>query len=208
MKGYKKNFLAHHFWFERIHLMFSTTGLNLMFQELDEYSSLFQRLDEVASKYLKTQTIKKLSLTDQILRDSLAEVISGKPMEPLPKKRRPGKQERIVRVWEFNLADVGKPLVFETDDGQLWQLCDVGLGWTHYDKIKLDWQENEIIAQYLPVNIDPRPKDSKPWHYEFRLAKGAILWVRPGNRERSFKWGIQTKRRNTEQDPTSDHSYI
>ena len=47
--------------------MFSTTGLNLMFQELDEYSSLFQRLDEVASKYLKTQTIKKLSLTDQLL---------------------------------------------------------------------------------------------------------------------------------------------
>lgn len=201
----KRNFLAHHFWFERIHLMFSTTGLNLMLQELDEYSSLFQRLDDVASKYLEAQTTKKLGITDQTLQDSLAGVISGKPMEPLPKKRRPRKQERIVRVWEFNLADVGKPLIFETDGSQLWQLCDVGLGWTHYDKVKPDRQENEIIAQYLPANIDPRPKDSTPWHYEFKLARGAVLWVRPGKREHSFKWGIQTERRNTERYPTADH---
>jgi hypothetical protein len=199
----RRNFLAHHFWFERVHLMFSTNGLNLILQELDEYSSLFQRLDEIASEHLETHTTKKFGLTDEILQDCLDEVISGKPMEPLPQKRKPKKQECIVRVWEFNLEDVGKPLVFETDDGELWQLCDVGLGWTYYDEVKPHWQENKIIAQYLPANIDPRPKDSEPWHYEFNLAKGAVFWVRPGKRERSFKWGIQTKRRNTDQGPYS-----
>ena len=203
----KRNFLAHHFWFERAHLMFSMTGLNQMIQELDECSSLFQRPDEMASPYLKTQT-KKFGLTDEILQACLDEVISGKPMEPFPQKRKLRKQEHIVRVWEFNMADVGKPLVFETDDGQLWQLCDVGLGWTYYEEIKPDWQENGIIAQYLPADINPRPKDSKPWHYELNLEKGAVFWVRPGNRERSFKWGIRIKKRNTEQDSKAAPSDI
>jgi len=181
--------------------------LNQMIQELDECSSLFQRLDEMASIYLKTQA-KKFALTNEILQACLDEVISGKPMDPLPQKRKPRREEHIVRVWEFNVANVGKPLVFETDDGQLWQLCDVGLGWTYYDEVKPDWQENEIIAQYLPANINPRSRDSKPWHYEFKLAKGAVFWVRPGKRERSFEWGIRTKERNTEQDSTAALSSI
>lgn len=192
----KRNSLAHHFWFEKVHLMFSTTGLNQMIQELDEYSSLFQSLDDMASTYLKRQ-IQKFGLTDEVLKACLDEIISGKPMEPLPQKRKLKKREHVVRVWEFNVVDVGKPLVFETDDGQLWQLCDVGLGWTYYDEVKPDWQENKIIAQYLPANIDPRPKDTKPWHYEFRLAKDAMFWVRPGKQERSFRWGIRTRQRNT-----------
>ena len=119
-------------------------------------------------------------------------------MEPLLQKRKLRKQERIVRVWQFNLADTGKPLVFESDDGQLWQLCDVGLGWTYYNEVGSNWQENEIIAQYLPAAINPRPEGSKPWHYEFKLGKGAILWVQPGERDRSFEWGIRTKGKNTE----------
>ena len=171
--------------------MFSTTGLNQMLLELDEYSTLFQAVDEVASAYLKTQTTIKLSLTDEILQTCLDEVVSGKPMEPLPQKRKPNKQERIVRVWEFDAADVGQVLIFETDDRQLWQLCDVGLGWTYHDEIKPDWRENEIIAQYLPADINPRPRGSRPWHYKLKLARGAVLWIRPGNRERSFKWGIR-----------------
>lgn len=192
----KRNFLAHHFWFERAHLMFSTTGLNQILQELDKYSCLFQRLDEMASTYLEAQN-KKFGLTDEIFQACLREVISGKPMEPLHQKLKLRKQEHIVRVWEFDMADVGKPLVFESADGQLWQLCDVGLGWTYYNEVKPDWQENEIIAQYLPADINPRPKNSKPWHYEFKLRKGAVLWVRRGKRERSFEWGIRTKGRNT-----------
>lgn len=197
----RRNFLAHHFWFERAHLMFSTNGLNLMLQELDEYSSLFQGLDERASEHLDAHTMEKLGLTDEILQVCSDEVISGKPMEPLPQKRKPKKQECIVRVWEFDWEGVGRPLVFETDDGELWQLCDVGLGWTCHDEIKPHWQENGIIARYLPAKIDPRPGNSQPWHYEFNLAKGAVLWVRPGKRVRSFAWGIRTGRRNIEQRP-------
>jgi hypothetical protein len=189
----KRNFLAHDFWFERVHLMLSTTGLHSIFQELDEYCSLFCGLDEMASTYLAAQT-EKFGLTDGLLQACLDDVISGKPMRPLLQKRKLRKRERITRAWEFTMADGGKPLIFESADGELWQLCDVGLGWTHYDQVEPDWQENEIIGRYLPADINPRPKYSKPWHYEFSLARGALLWVRPGKPERSFAWGIQTKR--------------
>ena len=203
----KRNFLAHDFWFERVHLMLSTTGLHSIFQELDEYSFLFCRLDEMASTYLAAQT-KKFGLTDELLQACSDEVISGKPMKPLLQKRKLRKQERVIRAWEFTMAEGGKPLVFESADGELWQLCDVGLGWTHYDEVEPDWQENETIARYLPADINPRPKYSKPWHYEFGLAKGALLWVRPGKRERSFEWGIQTEREKIRRNPTADHKDI
>jgi hypothetical protein len=193
----KRNFLAHHFWFERTHLMFSTIGLIQVIHELDEYSSLFQRLDVIASSYLESHR-KKVGLTDDILQTCLEEVISGKPWEPFPKKRKLKKQERIVRVWECKVANMGKSLIFETDDGELWQLCDVGLGWTYYDQVEPDWQENKTIAQYLPANINPRPKDSKPWHYEFKLSKIATFWVRPGKQERTFNFGIRTTESKTE----------
>ena len=192
----KRNFLAHHFWFERIHLMSSTIGLIQVIHELDEYSSLFQRLDVLASSYLESHR-KKVGLTDDILQICLEEVISGKPWEPFPQKRKLKKQERIVRVWECKVANMGKSLIFETADGELWQLCDVGLGWTYYDQVEPDWQENKTIAQYLPVNINPRPKDSKPWHYEFKLSKIATFWVRPGKQERTFNFGIRTTESKT-----------
>lgn len=198
----KRNFLAHQFWFERVHLMFSETGLAKILQELDEYSALFQRLDEMASACLKPQ-VTKLGITDEILQNCLDEILSGKEAEPFYPKRKLKKRERIVGAWEFAVPEGGKTLVLEADDGQLWQLCDVGLGWTYYDHVKPDWREKKTIAQYLPANIDTRPKVSKPWHYEFKLAKGAVLWVRPGKGERHFRYGIRTEERNIHQGSTA-----
>lgn len=194
----KRNFLAHYFWFERAHLMFSAAGLHQMVRELDEYSALFQQLDQLAEEYLMPK-MRQFGIGDEGIQACLEEVMSGKPMEILPEKRKLKKQERIVRAWELTLADGNKPLIFETDDGCFWQLCDVGLGWTYYDEVKSDWKENKIIAQYLPASINPRPKDCRSWHYEFEFAKGAILWVRPGKQKHTFTWGIRIREKNTEQ---------
>ena len=191
----KRNFLAHHFWFERAHLMFSAAGLKHLIEELSELSRLFSKLDKQASQYFKPKA-QQLGLSDEVLQHALDEARSGKPMEPLPNKRKLKKQERLVRAWEFELPDGTQPLIFETEDGCLWQFCDVGLGWTYYHRIEPDWNENEIIQHYLPANINPRPKDCKPWSYEFKLTKKAVLWVKPGNRERSFKWGMRIENMN------------
>lgn len=187
----QRNFLAHHFWFERAHLMVSSTGLRQMLEELSVLSALFSELDEQVSDYFRPK-FRQLGLTDEMLQNLLDEILSGKPPEPLPKKRKLKKKERLLRAWEFKLPDGTLPLIFETEDGCLWQLCDVGLGWTDYDRIRPDWKENKIIQPYLPANINPRPKDSQPWEYEFKLNKNAVLWVKQGSRERSFKWGIRT----------------
>jgi hypothetical protein len=70
-------------------------------------------------------------------------------MEPFSSKRKLKKQERVVRAWEFALPGRLKPIVFETEDGCLWQLCEVGLGWTYYDSIEDNWTEVKEISKYL-----------------------------------------------------------
>ena len=187
----QRNFLAHRFWFERVHLMFSIKGLRQMLEELSVSSALFSKLDEQVSDYFKPK-FHQLGITDEMLQNSFDDILSGKPPEPLLRKRKLKKQERLVHVWEFKLPDGTLPLIFETQDSCLWQLCDIGLGWTYYNRIGTHWKENKIIQPYLPANINPRPKDCQSWEYEFKLNKNAVLWVKPRSQERSFKWGIRT----------------
>ena len=188
----KRNFLAHHFWFERAHLMFSVAGLKSMIKELTELSSFFSAIDEEVSKFFKAKK-NELGFTDDLVEFALLECVAGKPMEPLPCKRKLKKQEKIVRAWEFALSNGNLPLVFETDDGCLWEFCDVGLGWTNYEKTEKEWKLNEKIQPNLPATVNPRPENSTPWNYEFMLLNNTILWVKPGSLPRSFKWGLKKK---------------
>ncbi len=201
----KRNFLAHHFWFDRAHLMFRADHVYRLIQELDGYTEVFSRLDEEASAWFHAQQTD-LGLTDEILQDSLTHILSGQDKEPLPGKAIVKKIEKklkqkqcLVRVWELELLNGGKPLVFELQDGSLWQLCDVGLGWTHFQHTESHWVENPDIQLYLPAEIMPRPHNAKTWEYEFELKHGAILWVKSGRRPQKFLWGIRTKSGGTEQ---------
>lgn len=188
----KRNFLAHFFWFERAHLMFTKSGILKMIEELDAYYLDFHKLDKKVDTYFGFKK-KVWGLTEELLQSALDECIAGKPMDPLPEKRKLKKQERLVKVWEWSDLDGPKALFFETDDGCLWQLCDVGLGWTDFESIQPEWQLHPIINKYLPANINPRPKVTKSWNYEFLLAHGMALWVRRGERPRSFMYGIKAK---------------
>jgi hypothetical protein len=141
----------------------------------------------------------------------MAQILSGQGEEPLPGKnivrnleKKLKRKRRLIHVWEFSLPESGKPLIFEMEDGSLWQLCDVGLGWTRFQKTESDWVEHPAVKPYLPAEINPRPKDAKPWEYEFRLKNGAILWVKPGKHERTFRWGVRTRIRSTEQQNSPD----
>jgi hypothetical protein len=134
---------------------------------------------------------REIGLTDEIIQDCLTRVLAGEPDEPLPDKqtvrdmekklRRP---QRLIRVWEFALEDGSKPLVFELADGSIWQLSG-------FQEIAADWKEQPVIKPHLPAEITPRPKGSKPWDYEFQLGNRAVLWVKPGPRKRTFKWGVR-----------------
>ncbi|MBI5715835.1 MAG: hypothetical protein HZC38_20740 [Chloroflexi bacterium] len=186
----KRNYLAHHFWFERNPLMFSEQGLLELRQELLELTDLFSKLDEAITEYFKPKR-QAMGVTDELIQESFDKLIAGEPDEPLISQRLLKKQERIVRAWDVKVRDILTAQIFETEDGHLWQFCDVGLGWTRFEKPASDWAINERLKKYLPANINPRPSITEPWNYEFNLAKGAVLWVKRGKRERSYTWGIK-----------------
>jgi hypothetical protein len=191
----KRNYLAHHFWFERCHLMFSEQGLLDLRQELLELNDLFMELDEEVSKYFKPRR-EAFGITDELVQQSFGELMAGKLEEPLISQRPPKKQEHIIRVWDVKVTDNLLAQIFEAEDGSLWQFCDVGLGWTRFEKPAPDWKINETIQRLLPATVNPRPPVSEPWNYELRLAKGAVLWVKRGKRERSYTWGIKISSKN------------
>ncbi len=207
----KRNFLAHHFWFDRAHLMFHSDRVEGLIEELEGYTRLFTKMDEDTSAWFEDRRIE-IGLTESILQQSMARVLSGQD-EPLPgkdavrqiEKKLKGKL-RLVRVWEFQLPEGGKPLVFEMSDGTLWQLCDVGLGWTRFQRPEAHWVEHPALQPYLPADISPRPKNCRPWEYEFNLRAGAVLWIKPGRRPQTFQWGVRTKKGRTEPDGAANQS--
>lgn len=186
----KRNFLAHHFWFEHIHLMFSIQGLQEMQQELSELMNLFMNLDSEVRFYFEPK-MHALGLPYELLQQNMEEIMAGQPLDPLPNTRLPRKQERLIRAWDVPTPDGQITLIFESDDRALWQFCDVGLGWTRFDRIAPDWKPNGVLMQYLPAIITPRPVLQKPWDYSFELGKKAILWVKPGAKEKTFRWGVK-----------------
>jgi hypothetical protein len=193
-----RNFLAHHFWFERAHLMFNVVNVRELIAELDDYSELFDRLDTRVDECSKPKR-QEFGLTDELLQQSASRILAGETDEPLPDRqtvheleKRLARRRRLIRVWEFTLDDGRKPLIFELADRSLWQLSDVGLGWTRFQQISPAWREHPMIKPHLPADVVPRPKATAPWDYEFTLANGAVLWVKPGSQKQTFKWGVRT----------------
>lgn len=193
-----RNFLAHHFWFERAYLMFSIDHVRQLIVELDGYAELFDRLDTRVIAWSEPMR-RALGFTDEMVQDSLRRTLSGEPGEPLPDRqtvrefgKKLDRRQRLIRVWQFALDDGRKPLVFELADGSLWQLSDVGLGWTKSKEIGPTWTEHPAIKPHLPADIVPRPESTAPWDYEFTLANGAVLWVKPGRQKQTFRWGVRT----------------
>jgi hypothetical protein len=91
----KRNYLAHHFWFERIHLMYSEQGLQEMSQELTELGEIFNKLDNEINEYFKPKR-EALGITDEVIEQAANKLLVGELEEPLISQRPPKKQERIV----------------------------------------------------------------------------------------------------------------
>lgn len=92
---------------------------------------------------------------------------------------------RIVCVWEASSAE-RNAIVFEEEGGDLWQFCDVGLGWSSFKELKADWTVKSDIQAYFPATLRPRPRINGPWDFEIVLDSGAKLEVRPGKRKGTY----------------------
>ena len=153
----------------------------------------------------------RLGLTGEGLEQSSRRILAGELEEPLPDRqavreldKRLSRRQRLIRVWEFGLEHGGKPLIFQLADGSMWQLCDVGLGSTRFQELGPGWTEQPALKPYLPASILPRPQAAAPWEYEFTLAQGAVMWVKPGTQGQTFKWGVRKPRASAEQGAALD----
>lgn len=205
-----RNFLAHHFWLERAHLMFSVENVRQLTAELDDYARLFDRLDVQVSAWAEPKR-QELGVTEEVIQHSLSRILAGEADEPLPDRqaireleKKLGRPQRLIRVWEFTVDDGRKLLVFELADGSLWQLSDVGLGWTRFREVGPGWTEHPAIKPHVPADILPRPRPAAPWDYEFTLANGAVLWVKPGRQKQTFRWGLRAPKASAEQHAALD----
>lgn len=137
----KRNFLAHYFWWERIHLFCSPEGIKEMISELLEYESLFNYLDEQLV-ILSSPILECFGLTDETTQEHLNNLLAGKPRKPLKKQRKLNKSERFIKAYNRKSLD-GITLILESHDGLFWQLCDIGLGWCAWEQPEESWVINE-----------------------------------------------------------------
>ena len=176
----RRNFIAHHFWFARIHLMPTLNGIKSMLAELEQDTELFKELDREVEK-ISDPLHARLGLTPELFVMALNDIKTGRAgaLEPTHGQRMPRKQETVVNVFNVPTAFGHAILVFQTDDGLLWQLCDAGLGWSPYDHVDPSWPMAQEFAGLLPARITPRPKASAPWTFEVPFGARAILTVYP-----------------------------
>jgi hypothetical protein len=179
----QRNFLAHHFWFECAHLLTSKEGVKEMIFQLDLLADLFQRLDKEV-ECVSRRVLARIGITETMLVQCFDEVLRGEPMEPLPKTRMPKKEEVIIGVFRaVSPTTPGKSvLLFQTDDGLIWQLCDAGLGWSPYETVDANWEKVDKFVDLLPARVNPRPPLRGPWNFDIVFGKQARLEVRPGVR--------------------------
>jgi hypothetical protein len=175
----RRNFLAHHFWYERSHLMMSLEGLHAMIDELSTDTGLFSELDEEIDRLVEPLS-SRLGIDPEIRARVLSEILTGREPEPLNQQRKPKKEEMIVAVFNAPAESNRNVLIFQTEDGALWQLCDAGLGWAPCDKVDPSWPVANKFGSLLPAKTNPRPPVKAPWTFDLQIGPKAHLAVRPG----------------------------
>ncbi len=191
----RRNFLAHQFWYDRAHLFFTDVGLTDVLSELLEHISVFERAERDVEERFQEQRAA-LGLADpERLAASMADVIAGRDTQPFVKQRPLRKQETLAHVWDVGMSGAST-LIFELDDGTLWQLCDVGLGWTRFRSRGTDWTANEKVTPYLPSRINPRPGAPGAWSYELSLKENTAFVVRLSEKTpKAFAWTVRSRRK-------------
>lgn len=171
----RRNSLAHEFWFDNVHKLWTRSGVEGLLRELDEAVELFCALNELIEE--RTRSVgQRLGISDEVLEKAMEEILAGEDQQPLHDQRKPNKQERIVAAYAVPHPE-GHQLVFESRDGNLWQLSDVGLAWTTHEEVFDDWKEVGRLKPYLPATINPRPQIEAPYVYSISLAGSGVLRV-------------------------------
>lgn len=184
-----RNFLAHGFWFERVFLMSTASGLARMVEELEGYSEQFEsiskQLDEIAFANMQAKGV-----TPEQWEEIMVEA-ERQPMEPLPDRPplKPGAKLQIESAWLVQKGHA-QAIIFVDTSRACWQLCDAGLGWAYFEP-QPDWLPCEPLAKHLPATMDARPKGVPAWNFDLHLSTGVTMKVRKKPEDEHFRWTVQ-----------------
>ena len=187
----KRNWLSHHYWWDRASEFNTFAGRAKMIAELIDLAELFDELDGYFVKIEEEWLIGR-GLTKEAFDAFLIELLSG-PTPPRKIGRKLGKVETLIKVY-FYVADedrkTGAPL-FELADHTIWSLCDCGLT---YGPEEIDFSRlkpDPMFEEVLPAKINPRPRGAKDWNYKISLSTGFYVQVSPyDGGEYEFKYGL------------------
>lgn len=185
-----RNYLAHYFWFDRVHMLSTADGCAALVAELAGHVDFFREVD-VAVDALQVPHLERLGLSDAWASAVSQMVSSPTPPEPLPDVRGLRKRETLVEVYEVPVETGGMNLVFELEDGTLWELCDVGIGWTRHRQVSTDWAASGAFRGLLPVDIRPKPTTTSPWNFDIALGNRGTLVVRRPSGETLYRWSVR-----------------
>ncbi|WP_438019840.1 hypothetical protein WMF18_12565 [Sorangium sp. So ce315] len=176
-----RNYLAHAFWFERTHMMLDTGGRHRLIEYLtvvtDQMRELSSALDTVCMGRMG-----EIGIPSGLFEDIYATVRS-QPPDALIDRAIPKTDERleILQAWLVRRNGNHGALVVSDSRGDLWQLSELGLGWSLLDGPKEDWESFVSLQRYLPAKIVARPKGARPWDYKLHLSTGALLIISRNN---------------------------
>jgi hypothetical protein len=184
----RRNFLAHGFWYERIHQMSSVDGKQHLVEELEETATSLRSLNRAIDDLVLAHQ-RHLGMTQDAWEAALQESKVAPP-EPVPRRKIPKLGERIefLKAWVVKIGPSAN-LLLEDAHGERWQLCDAGLGWSFLDRSEGTW--TELTKLRLPGSIVARPRDAKPWDYTLQASTGMKITVEPGGLEGGFRWGVR-----------------
>lgn len=186
----QRNFLAHGYWFERIHLMGSAGGKHEMLDELTRITDSMRELNQVLDD-LTFAHLRRLGMTDEQHEQAVRES-GGCPVEPFPWRRIPrtGETVHVVRSWVVGDGTDRETLVVQDADGEMWQLCDAGLGWSYHTQPDEAWVPFDRLNRMLPAQIVARPKGAAAWSFKLHVSTGALITV-DRHPTHGFTWSVR-----------------
>jgi hypothetical protein len=177
-----RNFLAHHYFWDRTVQFCSFEGRAQMIEELlrmgNRFESLDKELRQLARGIAQQRGLKREDLQARIAAHK-EELLSGaaKPYRP---ERVPNPIE-IVGAYEWRVdGTIKSKLVLTSEDGKYLVLGERGLCYGPQNIPAKELVVKVHFSMALPVAVNPRPKKSAPWNYAIIFGKGYILRVQPG----------------------------
>jgi len=162
----RRNFLAHGFWYQRVHQMTTLSDLAELQRELIADQERFRALSELADAIV-SQRLRLAGVSEEEFTAAYEAAQTNAPEPFLDREPPKAKTKlRVLRAW----VTASGGLVFRDDSAQLWQLGERGLCW-YVGDVEAGWNDAPF-SDLLPAFVPARPPCSQSWCYSLEFSTG------------------------------------